>query len=134
MDAIKTPSRTELRRFGLTTGAIVIALFGLLLPWLFGKSLPLWPWIIAAALALPALAVPQALGPVYHGWLKFGHVLGWINTRLILGILFFIVVTPISAFMRLLGHDPMRKRLETDKSTYRVDATKRNPDHFERPF
>jgi len=134
MHAATTPPRAELRRFGLTTGAIVAALFGVVLPLLFGRPLPLWPWILAAALVLPALAVPQALGPVHRGWMKFGHVLGWINTRVILGILFFAVVTPISALMRLLGKDPMHKRLETDKSTYRVDAHKRGPDHFERPF
>jgi len=120
--------RAGLRKFGLTTGAIVAGLFGLLLPllfWLFGSKplhVPLWPWILAGALALLAVAFPEALRPIYKGWMKFGAVLGFINTRIILGLAFFVIVLPIGLLMRLSGHDPMRRSKKGTEPTYRVPS------------
>ena len=125
--------RAGLRKFGLTTGAIVAGLFGLLLPWLFSAPLPLWPWYIALALWLPALTYPTALDPVYKAWMKFGSVLGFINTRIILGLFFFVILMPMGLVMRLLGKDPMRRK-PTDASSYRVKSTDNPPEKMENPF
>ncbi len=78
------PNKKELREFGFITGAIAAVLFGLLLPWLFDHELPRWPWIVAGILWVWALLLPTTLLPVYRGWIAIGHVLGWINTRIIL--------------------------------------------------
>jgi hypothetical protein len=123
-----------LRQFGPLTGAIVAVLFGLLLPWLFDRGLPWWPWVIAAPLVLLALVAPRGLAPVYRGWMAFGAVLGWINTRLILGLVFYLLLLPIGLVMRLLGHDPLRRRREDRVTTYRVPSAAPPPSHFERPF
>ena len=126
--------RAGLRKFGLTTGGIVAVLFGLLLPWLFDRALPLWPWIVFGILALLAVAVPNALGPVYRGWMKVGNVLGWINTRIILGLVFFVIVFPVGLLRRLFGSDPMRRKLDAQADSYRVPSTKQLPNKLERPF
>lgn len=128
------PGKKELREFGLVTGAIVVGLFGLLLPWLFDKALPVWPWIIAAVLWVWGLLLPASLAPVYRGWLAFGHVLGWINTRIILGIMFYLMFLPVGLFMRLLGKDPMARSIDKSKSTYRVTHARPKKDHVERPY
>jgi hypothetical protein len=123
-----------LRKFGLTTGAIVAVLFGLLLPWLLdAEGLPLWPWVVAAALWLPALAYPRALNPIYKGWMRFGMVLGYINTRIILGLFFYVILMPAGFIMRLTGHDPMRRRHD-DGPSYRVPSKAQSPEHMEKPF
>ncbi|MDH3901107.1 MAG: SxtJ family membrane protein [Gammaproteobacteria bacterium] len=88
MHEIAELDKPGLRKFGLITGAIVVGLFGLLLPWLLDHHWPVWPWVVAAALWVPALVFPAVLKPVYRGWMKFGAVLGFINTRLILGLFF----------------------------------------------
>ncbi len=49
-----------------------------------------------------------------------GHVMGWVNTRIILGILFYGVVTPMGLIMKLTGRDPMRSAFDPDAQTYRV--------------
>ena len=59
--------RPGLRRFGLTTGAIVAALFGVLLPYLFDHAWPRWPWVIAAILITWATVAPGTLRLVYRG-------------------------------------------------------------------
>ena len=76
----KEMSRKELREFGLITGAIVAGLFGLLLPWLIGHALPLWPWYVFAVLAAIAIVVPVALKPVYRVWMAFGLLPHMIRT------------------------------------------------------
>jgi hypothetical protein len=53
-----------------------------------------------------AIAWPRSLTQVYRLWMMVGEVLGWINTRLILGALFYL--TPLGVYMRLRGKDPMR--------------------------
>nr|MDJ0832323.1 SxtJ family membrane protein [Gammaproteobacteria bacterium] len=110
-----------LRKFGITTGIIVALLFGLALPWLFdAQSLPLWPWIISGLLWAPALIYPRILNPVYRGWMKIGHALGWINSRIILGLVFYVMVLPMGLIMRLFGKDPMTRKLDQSVSSYRV--------------
>ena len=132
--AIETLDKTGYRRFGLTTGALVVALFGLLIPWLFSLNYPGWPWLLGGLLITSALLVPRALQPVYAGWMKFGHVMNWINTRLILGILFYGVFLPFGMTMRLFGRDPMQRNLDATLSTYRVKSHNDSKDSVERPF
>lgn len=128
------PTPQELRQFGLISGAIVIVLFGLLLPWIFDHSWPLWPWVLAAVLGLIALAYPRALGPVYRVWMAFGHVMGWINTRVLLGAVFYLMLFPIGALMRLFGHDPMQRKPDPAAESYRKSSPEQPSEHFERPF
>lgn len=128
-----TVNRAGLRRFGLTIGAFVAALFGLLLPWIFARPFPAWPWVVAGAFTAVALAVPAALRLVYQWWMRLGAVLGWVNTRLILGLLFFVVFFPVGLLRRLFGKDSMARRLG-DQESYRVPSTNRSPKHMERPF
>lgn len=128
------PNKKELREFGLITGAIAAMLFGLLLPWLFDRELPYWPWIVAGILWIWALLLPTTLLPVYRGWLAIGHVLGWINTRIILGIMFYFLFLPVGLIMRLLGKDPMARKLDKSLSTYRITRAHPKKNHVERPY
>jgi len=135
MEEILDLNEKELRKFGLVTGSIVAVLFGLFLPWLFNHALPLWPpWIIAGVLIVWALILPATLAPVYKGWMRIGMALGWFNTRLILGILFFLIFTPIGLIMRLLGHDPMQRKIDGDLETYRISLSQKHPEDMEKPF
>lgn len=122
------------RKFGLTTGAILVVLFGLLIPWVFSLNYPKWPWIIGGTLGALALLIPASLQPVYIGWMKFGNVMNWINTRLILGILFFGIFLPIGIVMRIVGKDPMNRSLDKALPTYRVKSEHDTKDNVERPY
>lgn len=124
----------ELRQFGLITGAILIVLFVLFIPWVFDQSFPVWPWVVAGILWSMALLYPKALRPVYRVWMLFGHVIGAINTRIILGIMFFVVIFPMAVVMSLFGYDPMRRKLEKQIETYRISSQIKNKKHVEKPF
>ena len=122
------------RKFGITTGIIVGLLFGLLLPWIFDFNYPLWPWVITAVLIGLAIIFPVALQPVYIIWMKFGLMMNWINTRLILGILFYLMFLPIGLVMRLFGKDPMQRKLDKNLASYRVISEDDDKDNVERPY
>ena len=88
-NTIETLDAAGYRKFGLVSGAIVVVLFGLAIPWLFSFNFPRWPWIFAGVLVGWALLLPTTLKPVYIGWMKFGNMMNWINTRILLGIVFY---------------------------------------------
>lgn len=126
--------RKGLREFGLTTGAIVGVLFGLFFPWVLERPIPRWPWVIFGILALMALAVPNALRPVYHGWMRFGHFMSRITTPVIMGIVFYLVITPMGLVMRIMGKDYMSRRLRDQAASYRIESKATPPRRLEKPF
>lgn len=135
MSANMNPTTKELRQFGLVTGFMVAALFGVFFPWVFERAYPQWPFIVLGVMFTWAIVAPKTLKPVYHGWMKVGEVLGFINTRIILGILFYVIFMPVGLAMRLLGKDPMARKLDKTTDTYRViheNTPAKN--HVERPY
>lgn len=66
--------------------------------------------------------------------MHIGHVLGAINTRIILGTLFFLVITPTGLLMLLLGKDPMARRFDQEARSYRVPVDPGADAPMKRPF
>ncbi len=112
----KAVERKQLRNFGLTIGLAFLILSALL----FWKDKPTWPWftIPGGVLILSGLTVPMVLGPIERVWMKGARALGWVMTRLILGVLFIVIFSPAGLIMRLLGKDPMNLRIDRNKSSY----------------
>lgn len=127
-------STKDLRSFGLIFAALLCVFFGLLIPWIWSFASPRWPWIVGGVFAILALAAPAALRPAYIVWMKIGAVLGWINTRILLGVVFFGMCLPFGIVMRIFRRDPMSRKLDSESESYRI--TSKQPDHnnLERPF
>jgi hypothetical protein len=124
-----------LRKFGITTGIIIVILFAFFFPWLLDMAaMPLWPWILAGLLWVPALLAPATLRPVYNTWMKIGHGIGWVNTRIILGLLFYVMVMPMGLVMRLFGNDPMNRKRDKSASSYRIPSMSEAKDRLEKPY
>lgn len=133
MDKIIIPDRKGLREFGIITGVILAVLFGVLFPWLLTGNYPLWPWYIAGLLIVWALVLPESLKWVYHSWMLISMALGWVNSRLILTIMFYFIILPIGLLMRLFGKNPLQTQSPLANS-YRKPSQSRSPKHMERPF
>jgi hypothetical protein len=128
-------TKQKLRNFGLMMGSFVGILFGLLLPYLFSHGIPMWPWIVLGVFFFFALLLPYFLFPIYKGWMVIGHWLGWVNTRIILGILFYLVFFPMGVFMKLLGKDPMMRKLKRNEETsYRETCSPKNIELMKEPY
>jgi Saxitoxin biosynthesis operon protein SxtJ len=126
-------SNKQLRSFGLTVGGIFAAIG--LWPISFRGDDPRW-WavVLAGLLIVPALVFPRSLSWVYARWMALGHIMGWINARIILGFVFYFVVTPIGLIRRLLGKDPMGKEIRTDLNSYRIIRKPRPASHLRQQY
>lgn len=123
-----------LRNFGLTMAIMFILVFGLVMPWIRDVVWPRWPWIVAAVFSATGLIYPKMLRPVYIVWMQLAHVLQFVNTRVLLCLVFFVVVTPIGCIFRLLGKDPMARKFDRNAATYRVKSTQPSIENLEKPF
>jgi len=123
----------QLRSFGLMIGGI-FAFIGVWPMVYHGSSPCLWPLILAAVWILAALIFPGSLRPFYRGWMRVGQLLAWINTRIILGIIFYLLFLPVGLIMRLLGKDPMNRKFNSEATTYRVPRHARSASHMKHQF
>ena len=123
----------QLRHFGLIVGGI-FAVIGLWPVLVRAQGPRLWALALAVALVVPALVLPRSLTYVHRSWMAAGEALGWINTRIILSVIFYALVTPMGILMRRFGGDPMHRRFEPDATTYRVPKSPRTAAHMTRQF
>ena len=114
-------SKKKLREFGLVIGFGFPILIGWLIPSLFGHEFRAWTlWVGIPGLTL-GLTASRLLHYPYKGWMSLGHALGWVNSHIILGLVFIIVLQPIAYIMRLTGYDPLRIR-KKGETTYRENC------------
>ncbi len=123
----------ELRSFGLLVGG-VFSVLGLWPMLLHGESIRMWAVGGGGLLIALGAIFPQALSPVHKGWMWVGHILGWINTRILLGIVFYGLITPIGIVFRLMGKDAMRQAFSAHSPTYRVVRQPRPRSHMKYQF
>jgi saxitoxin biosynthesis operon SxtJ-like protein len=127
------PEARELRRFGLLLGALVLIVFAGI-PFVRRHAVLAWPWLTAMPLWILALIAPSALSYLHRGWTRLGEALGWLNTRVILSLLYVIAVAPVGLVMRLAGRDPMKRKFEPAAPSYRVASKQRRSSHLEQPY
>ena len=123
----------QLRKFGLLVGGIFCAI-GLWPAVIRGAGPRSWALVAGVLLLGPALLAPRVLAPVYRIWMTAGEALGWINTRILLGVVFYGLITPMGLVRRLRGEDPMRRRRDPGAQSYRVPKPPRPGAHMHRQF
>jgi len=108
--------KSDIRNFGITLGIILLLISGFLF-WKEKESYQIFSGI-GITLSLIAIAIPSVLKPVYWMWMIFATILGWIMTRVILSILFYIVFSPIGLILRLFGKQFIELQWNKESSTY----------------
>lgn len=121
-----------LREFGIILGLGLPLIIGFLIPFLIGHSFRLWTIWLGVIFLIPGIVRPKFLLLPYKGWMKLGNILSAVNSRIIFGIIFLFILIPISYIMRLMGHDPLRKKF-TKNSSYRENR-KNNKINFKKVF
>ena len=123
----------QLRKFGLLVGDLFCAI-GLWPAVVHGDGPRRWALTIGGLLLIAALIAPRGLAPVHRAWMTAADALGWINTRVLLGVVFYGLITPMGLVRRLFGEDPMRRRHDPRAESYRVPKTPRPGAHMKRQF
>jgi hypothetical protein len=131
---VKRRYRAE-KEFGLIVGCILLLISGW---WLYrGK------YIDAVYIMLPAgallisfgLLLPRALVYPNKAWMLLAEGLSYVTTRIILGVVFFLIITPIGVTKRLLGWDPLNRRAAPGATYWRdYSERQRDPRHYEKMY
>ena len=119
------PKMGSERSFGLVFAAVfaIISLW----PLLSAEKARLWLLAIAAIFLAAAFVAPHTLAPLNRLWYRIGILLGKVVTPLVLGVLWFAVVTPVGLLMRLFGKDPLRLKREPAAKSYWIERSPPGP-------
>ena len=104
------------RGFGLVFTAFFVLIA--CLPLLHGQT-PRWTLLgLAAVFLLLALLRPSLLAPLNRLWMRFGALLHQFMNPVIMGLMFFLIITPMALAMRLAGKDPLHRKMDADAGSY----------------
>jgi hypothetical protein len=109
--AASRPARltpAEGRKFGLTLAAA----FGVLAAMTGWRGREYAPIVLGALFLLGGVLVPSHLGPVQRGWMGMAHAISKVTTPVFMGVVYFLVITPVGLLRRLFGSNPIRSAPE----------------------
>jgi Saxitoxin biosynthesis operon protein SxtJ len=126
--------RKALRNFGLLMAFVLLLAGG----WLWWKASASWLWIAGASalLAVIGFASPGILKPFYRGWMILAVIMGWVMTRVVLTLVYYLVLTPIGFLGRAFGEQFLHLKRSKDSDTYWIHRTgpAREKSDYERQF
>ena len=108
--------KSDLRKFGITIGVILLIIAG----FLFWKEKESFQTLLTFGITscILGIGIPFILKPIYWVWMIFATILGWIMTRVILSLLFYIILTPIGLILRFFGKQFLELRWDKSKESY----------------
>ena len=112
------PPPRDLRFFA----ALQIAFFAVVSAWLSRRGVA--PMVLAmvmmgsSAVGVIGLVRPAWIKPMYVAWMAAVYPIGWVVSHAVMGVVFYLVLTPAGLAMRLLGRDPMERKFDASASTY----------------
>ena len=120
-------SKKELREFGLIISFGFPIIIGWIIPLLWGHGFKTWTIFVGAPFLIITISNPNLLFYPYKAWMVFGEILGWINSKIIFGVIFLIILIPISFTMRIFGYDPLKLK-NRGKNSYKEFKNQINSD------
>ena len=126
-------SNRDIRSFGITMGIILFIISGLLM-YYDKESYQLIAIIVSTFIGI-GFIIPILLKPIYFVWMIFAAILGWVMTRVILSIVFYLIMTPIGLITRIIGEDFLSLKNISSNSYWnnRDSSTELNQD-YEKQF
>ena len=132
---VEVPQRVDLRKFGLLMAAVLVLVSGYL--WYEDAMDPAQVvFSVAAGFLIVGLVLPVVLTPIYFPWMWLARILAFVNTHLLLGFVFYTLITFIGLGMRLLGRDPLDRKILPDSDSYwqRRESPLLSREHYLRQF
>lgn len=123
----KEPPKTkkELRKFGLIMAFPLFVITGIL----YWRQKPAMLYFLAVAgfFLLSGLFLPKILAPIEKIWMRIAEFLSIIMTKVILTSTFYVVITPVALFLRLIGKDVLEKKFDSNQTSYWVPVEPDGP-------
>ncbi len=134
MEVILKKEDKQYRNFGFLFAGMLAIVFGFTLPYLFEYSRPNWPFYLAAGLIVLSLFAPKLLVFVQTPWMKFASILGKINGSIILGLVFFGMITPYAIFLKIFKREPLKIKYNKTKDSYWSETSANGKSHMDKPY
>lgn len=112
-DSSQPYSRSKGRRFGLTLG-VAFAVLSLIASWRGRETVALIFGSIATSMVIAAIVAPSALEPVERAWMALAHAISKITTPIFIGIVYFLLLTPVGLIRRAMGRNALVRPLSGD--------------------
>jgi uncharacterized membrane protein YkvA (DUF1232 family) len=125
---------SALKEFSVTMMWVFPLVFMLFLPWLFDSSIPWWPAALSAVLAILYFVFPSGLYVPYRIWMAIAMVLGWINTRLILALAFYLMILPIGLLLKVFNKLQYQQQPKDNASYWIKSESPKSKDNLKEPF
>lgn len=125
---------SELKKFGFILSAVVCAM-GVIFSFKH-KAIHIWPFASSALFFMTSIGFPICLKPIHWILMRISFAIGWVNTKILLFLIFYLIVTPIGLVMRIFGKDLLNQRIERNKSSYWIkrEGVPFDESHYERLF
>jgi hypothetical protein len=118
IDINKNPTSRELKIFGFLF-VLFFAVVGGLVWWQSGsRTAGLIVWAAAGLILLIFLLVAPARRPIYLAWSYALYPIGYVITLVLMGVVFYLVITPTGLLMRLFGRDPLSRKFQPEAKSY----------------
>ena len=113
----ESATKKQLRTFGIVL-SFFLSIIGLINFLKGNPDVPFYLWSFGGATLIIALFSPVIIKPVYRVAMFVAHILGWINTRIILGLIYYFIFTPIALIFKIKGKDPLDRKIDKQAASY----------------
>jgi hypothetical protein len=126
--------KSDWKKFGITMG-IILAIIGFFLLWKKNNYFE-YSFFLAVAFFIPGLILPSLLKPVYKAWMALSVVMGFIMTRVIMVIIFYLIITPLGLIARITGKNFLDMKIDKNAKSYWItrEKTQKVKSDYERQF
>jgi ABC-type glycerol-3-phosphate transport system permease component len=114
---MKEVSVKDLRQFGIVLAIILGVIGGIHFLKGHASAYP-WFWGFGASALIMAVFIPRILKPIYIVFTKIAHAIGWFNTRVILILVYYAILTPIGILMKVFGRDALNRKIDKSAESY----------------
>ena len=119
------PSKKQLRQFARIWFPAFCGLVG----YSIGHKTGHWSeveigWVLAGLLSVGGLVLPVLIRPIFVGLILLTFPIGWVVSHLLLGLIFYGVVTPIGLILRIIGHDPLQLKKPSGNAVWKTSIGK----------
>ncbi len=120
LDIRTNPTTRELRWFGVLLLLVGWVVGALAWWWTGSVTAPRAIWIAVATVTASYYAVPAARRPIFVGWSYAASAIGWVLSYVLLAAIFYVVFTAVGMLMRVVGYDPLSRRIDRRAPSYWV--------------
>ncbi|HUN53790.1 MAG TPA: SxtJ family membrane protein [Smithella sp.] len=136
IDEIKSikSDKSDWRKFGMTMG-IILAVMGFYLLWK-GRNNSEYAFFLAAAFLIAGMVIPSALKPVYKAWMVMAVIMGFIMTKVIMVVIFYMIVTPIGIIASIIDKDFLDMKIDKKAKSYWMvrETVRKEKSDYEKQF